>query len=68
MKRLNNSQIIEKVREDDRVYAALDDLITAIFVQGEDNVSCDAIKTAIASRIAAWADYEVEAEGLDGVA
>jgi hypothetical protein len=60
------SEVFDAVREDSKVYVALDDAIKAMILYGPDHVSLEHLKSVIHSRILAAADEQIEEEGMDG--
>lgn len=64
-RRLTEEEVLQRVLEDDKLYAALEDSVRAILTHGEDIVDLnDTLKSVIVGRIHAWYDEEVEEEGL----
>jgi hypothetical protein len=66
IRRLTDSEVIERTQQDAKVLAALDDAIAAIFIHGAEQVSLEHLKSVIEGRLAVHADAVLEAEGLDG--
>lgn len=65
LKHLSSEQIIQKTIEDDKVSAALGDLVRAMAQCGRYNVNGGHLLDVIAYRLQAWAEYEEEPEGLE---
>lgn len=65
MPKLCDSDVRERVQDDEKVQAALSDLIAAIQTHGRDRVSGIHLVDVIAMRIENWELHEVEPEGMD---